>query len=68
MFGSTLSKSILSNRASTVYYFGMSAQIKAVIDRFHASNAKLAGNKKSILLATSYGADDWTMEALEKNY
>lgn len=51
-----------------LYYFGMSTQIKAVIDRFHANNAKLAGNKKAMLLATSYGADDWTMEALEKNY
>ncbi|MBU3156601.1 flavodoxin family protein [Clostridium estertheticum] len=51
-----------------LYYYGMSAQIKAVIDRFHANNAKLAGNKKSMLLATSYGTDDWTMEALEKNY
>jgi len=51
-----------------LYYYGMSAQIKAVIDRFHANNAKLAGNKKSMLLATSYGADNWTMEALEKSY
>ncbi|MBU3182857.1 flavodoxin family protein [Clostridium psychrophilum] len=51
-----------------LYYYGMSAQIKAVIDRFHAYNAKLVGNKKSMLLATSYGADDWTMKALEKNY
>lgn len=51
-----------------LYYYGMSAQIKAVIDRFHANNAKLAGNKKSMLLATSYGADDWTMEALDKMY
>jgi multimeric flavodoxin WrbA len=51
-----------------LYYYGMSTQIKAVIDRFHANNTKLAGNKKAMLLATSYGADDWTMEALEKNY
>jgi multimeric flavodoxin WrbA len=51
-----------------VYYYGMSAQIKAVIDRFHATNAKLAGNKKAMLLATSYGSDDGTMEALEKMY
>lgn len=51
-----------------LYYYGMSTQIKAVIDRFHANNAKLAGSKKAMLLATSYGADDWTMEALEKNY
>lgn len=54
--------------ATPLYYYTMSAQIKAVIDRFHANNAKLAGNKKAILLATSYGADDWTMEGLEKTY
>ena len=51
-----------------LYYFGMSAQIKVVIDRFHASNAKIAGNKKAMLLAAAYGADDWTMEGLEKTY
>ena len=51
-----------------LYYYTMSTQIKAVIDRFHGNNAKLAGNKKAMLLATSYGADDWTMEGLEKTY
>jgi len=51
-----------------LYYFGMSAQIKAVIDRFHASNTKIVGNKKAMLLAAAYGADDWTMEGLEKMY
>lgn len=51
-----------------LYYYTMSTQIKSVIDRFHANNAKLAGNKKAMILATSYGADDWTMEGLEKTY
>lgn len=51
-----------------LYYYAMSTQIKAVIDRFHAKNAKLAGNKKAMIFTTSYGSDDWTMEALEKNY
>ena len=51
-----------------LYYYGMTAQIKAVIDRLHATNAKLAGNKKAMLLATSYGSDDLTMEPLEKTY
>ncbi|WKV08470.1 MerR family transcriptional regulator [Thermoanaerobacterium sp. CMT5567-10] len=59
---------IASWKVTPLYYFGMSTQIKAVIDRFHANNAKLAGNKKAMFLATSYGADDWTMEAFEKNY
>jgi len=51
-----------------IYYYTMSAQIKAVIDRFHGNNAKLSGNKKAMILATSYGTDDWTMEGLEKTY
>lgn len=51
-----------------LYYYGMSAQIKAVIDRFHAINAKIAGNKKAMIFATSYGAENLTMEALEKMY
>lgn len=71
------SMNVLSNRlvdtdmivfVTPLYYYGMSAQIKAVVDRFHANNAKLAGNKKAMLLATSYGSDDLTMEALEKMY
>ncbi|GFZ30166.1 flavodoxin [Clostridium zeae] len=51
-----------------IYYFTMSAQIKAVIDRFHASNDKLSGNKKAMLFAAAYGIDDGTMEGLQKTY
>lgn len=51
-----------------LYYYGMSAQIKAVVDRFHAINSKIAGNKKAMIFAASYGAEDLTMEALEKMY
>ena len=71
------SMNVLSNKlvgadmivfVTPLYYYGMSTQLKAVVDRFHANNAKLKGNKKVMLLATSYGADDWTMEGLEKMY
>lgn len=51
-----------------LYYYAMSAQIKAVVDRFHAKNAILSGNKKAMLMATSYGDDDSTMEGLKKTY
>ena len=51
-----------------LYYYTMSAQIKVVIDRFHANNAKLSSNKKAMLFATSYGADNETMSGLEKTY
>lgn len=51
-----------------LYYFGFSAQIKTVIDRFYANNYKLTGNKKMFLLATAYDQNPWTMEALTAHY
>lgn len=39
--------------ASPVYYFGFSAQLKAVLDRFYAPENKLMGHKKSVLLVTA---------------
>lgn len=54
--------------ATPLYYYTVSAQIKAVIDRFHAKNAIISGNKKAIMLATSYGDDAETMEALDKMF
>lgn len=38
--------------ASPMYYFGLSAQIKAVIDRFYAINGQIHVPKKSVLLMT----------------
>jgi multimeric flavodoxin WrbA len=52
--------------ATPLYYYTVSAQIKAVMDRFHAKNAIISENKKAIMLATAYGDDDQTMEALDK--
>lgn len=52
-----------------LYYFGMSAQIKTVIDRFYANNLKLMeSRKKAMLMATAHGAEGWTMEALVSHY
>lgn len=53
---------------SPIYYYTMSAQIKAVLDRFHAKNAKLAGNKKAMLFTAAYGSDDGTMEGIQITY
>lgn len=47
---------------SPIYYYGMTAQIKSVIDRFYANDAALHGSKKSALLLTF--ADD-TVESAE---
>lgn len=52
-----------------LYYFGMSAQLKTVIDRFYANNYKIMGSgKKSVLMATAWNNDDWTMQDLENHY
>ena len=52
-----------------LYYYGMSAQIKTVIDRFYANNSGLLGSGKSaILMATSYDNYDWTMKAITAHY
>ena len=50
-----------------LYYFGMSAQLKTVVDRFYARTTKLSG-KKSMIIATAWNTADWTMEALQSHY
>ena len=50
-----------------LYYFGMSAQLKTIVDRFYSRTGKLHG-KKSIIMATAYNSADWTMEALKNHY
>lgn len=52
-----------------LYYFGMSAQLKTVIDRFYANNYKIMGSgKKSVLMATAWNNDGWTMADLQNHY
>jgi multimeric flavodoxin WrbA len=51
-----------------LYYWGMSAQLKTVIDRFYSSNTGLHVKKKAVLMATAYDANDWTMQALTAHY
>lgn len=50
-----------------LYYFGFSAQMKTVIDRFYSRTGKLHG-KKSIILATAWNTADWTFTALKTHY
>ena len=50
-----------------LYYFGMSAQLKTIVDRFYSRTGRLHG-KKSIMMATAYNSADWTMEALVNHY
>ena len=50
-----------------LYYFGMSAQLKTIVDRFYSRTGRLHG-KRSALIATAYNSDDWTMTALADHY
>lgn len=55
--------------ATPLYYYGMSAQLKALVDRFCAFNSSLnRRHLKSALLAVAWNADDWTFEALTAHY
>lgn len=50
-----------------LYYYGMSAQLKTVIDRMYSHLHGLQ-NKKSLLMATAYNNADWTFDALVDHY
>lgn len=52
-----------------LYYYGMSAQLKILIDRFCAFNSSIQRkHMKSALLAVAWNSDNWTFEALESHY
>jgi len=52
-----------------LYYFGMSAQIKMVLDRFYAFNDRLMSTqKKSVLLAACGDEEEWVANALELHF
>lgn len=49
-----------------LYYFGMTSQLKAVIDRFFALNTVLREmSKKLYLIAAGNDIDDWAMDAIK---
>lgn len=52
-----------------LYYYGMSAQLKTLIDRFCAFNSSIQRKgMKSALLTVAWNQDDWTFDALEVHY
>lgn len=52
-----------------LYYYGMSAQLKTVIDRFCALNGRIQRkHMKSALLSVAWNADNWTFDALKAHY
>lgn len=55
--------------ATPLYYYGMSAQLKTLVDCFCAFNSSLMRrHMKSALLAAAWNSDGWTFEALEAHY
>ena len=55
--------------ATPLYYYGMSSQLKMVVDRFCAYNSSLNRlHLKSALLTAAWNADAWTFDALEAHY
>ena len=51
-----------------MYYFGISAQLKAVIDRFYAINGKIHKPKKAVLLMTYANTAASEAEPIKKHY
>ena len=52
-----------------LYYFGMSAQLKTVVDRFYSFTGQLASRRlKTVLIAAAWNSDNWTMEDLTNHY
>lgn len=55
--------------ATPLYYYGMSAQLKTLVDRFCAFNSSLQSKRmKSALLTVAWNSDDWTFDALVSHY
>lgn len=52
-----------------LYYYGMSAQLKTLIDRFCAFNSSIQSkHMKSTLISVAWNSDSWTFGALEAHY
>lgn len=52
-----------------LYYFGVSAQLKAAIDRFYAFNGRLTSKRlRAALIVAAWNADDWTMTDVSSHF
>ncbi len=52
-----------------LYYYGMSAQLKILIDRFCSANSSIQSKHfKSALITVAYNSSNWTFDALETHY
>lgn len=69
----SLKRDILSSDmivfVSPLYYFGFSAQLKRVIDRFYSFNSELQAKPlKSALIAAAWDDNEWTMQDITAHY
>lgn len=53
---------------SPLYYRGLSAQIKAVIDRFHGVDDLIRGGKKAVLLISAADSAPWVTDGVTATY
>ena len=53
---------------SPIYYFGLSAQLKAVIDRFYANDDALHGGKRALLLTAMADEDLGAAEGADATF
>lgn len=52
-----------------LYYYGMSAQLKAAVNRFCAFNSSLTAKRmRSALIAAAWNSDSWTFDVLTAHY
>lgn len=55
--------------STPLYYYGMSAQLKTMIDCFCAFNSSIQQkHMKSVLLTVAWNSDEWTFDALAAHY
>ena len=54
--------------ATPMYYFGISAQLKAVIDRFYAINGKIHIPKKTALIMTYADTEEKEAQPIKKHF
>ena len=51
-----------------LYFYGISAQLKAALDRFYANDDRLMGSRQAVLLAACADDEPGAMDALEASY
>lgn len=69
MFREQILKSDMLVFVTPLYYYGMSAQLKTLIDRFCSRNSTIQNKHyKSALLTVAWNSENWTFEALESHY